>query len=92
MMDEFTLKEFPVSVRQLADFAVSILKLDSGVEWSATIEVLRWDSQIILRQGDFTWALQYGAGDKFTYYLSQVLSAYSIWMRRKEEDKHANQA
>jgi len=91
-MDEFKIEEYPASVQQLADFAVSILNIDSGVEWSATIEVLRWDSQIILRQGDFTWALQYGAGDKFTYYLSQVLSVYSLWMRAEKEVKDASKA
>lgn len=85
-MNEFKLEEFPESVQQLADFAVSVLKMDSGVEWTATIDVLHWDAKIILRQQEnYVWYIMYADGDKFTKFLADLARTYYAWDRNRRK-------
>ena len=81
----FELKDFPDSVEQLAELAVSILECDSRVEWVYKYDTEHWDARIELRQGDNHYVIGYGAGDNLTYFLSQVITIYSLWKRKVDK-------
>lgn len=81
----FELKDFPDSVEQLAKLAVSILKSDSRVEWVYKSYTEHWDAKIELWQGDDCYIIGYGAGDNLTYFLSQVITIYSLWNRKVDK-------
>ena len=85
-MTEFKIEDFPETVQQLADWAVGILKIDTHVEWTAQVEVLRWDGQIIFKQGDFKWVIPYGAGDTIVSFMNQI---FSVWSKEHPEAKAA---
>lgn len=88
-MSEFKLEEFPESVQQLADFAASVLKMDSGFEWTVTSEVEHWDAQIRVRYEDWGYIIRYEAGQKFTRFLLDLSMVYQLWDRDKKAKAEA---